>query len=139
MPCSPAPPNGSTGFVVAELHVAARRTTTAPGRAAEYARVHSRLPVVAADELRAAGVVRWEIWQDGDHLFHRVESTRHYADVIAELRSREPADPDWAALIATLLSSEPGADVMLPVVWGMDSNRQWDAYRSSDSPGSSTK
>ena len=120
-----APPSGSTGCSVAELHVAARRTTTAPGKAAEYARVHARLPEAAADELRAAGVVRWEIWQDGDRLFHRVESTKPYAEVIAELRSHPPADPAWGALIATLLSSEPGADTMLPAVWGMDVDHQW--------------
>ena len=109
---------------MAEHHITARRTTTAPGKAAEYARVHARLPEAAAAELREAGVLRWEIWQDGDRLFHRVESTRSYAEVIADLRSHAPADPDWAALISTLLSSEPGADVMLPMVWVMNDREQ---------------
>ena len=64
------------------------RTTVRPGRADEYATVHSRIPEVAAAQLRQQGIVSWTIWGDGDRLVHVIVSRVPYAEVIASLLSR---------------------------------------------------
>jgi len=109
---------------VAEF-VTVRRTTVRAGRADEYARVHARIPEVAAQQLREHGILTWTIWRDGDRLVHVVVSSAPYAEIIASLRAGAPADAVWNALIASLLSDEEGADEVLSPVWGMDALAQW--------------
>ncbi len=102
-----------------------RRTTVRAGRADEYARVHSRIPEVAAAQLRQHGIVNWTIWRDGDRLVHVIVSRAPYAEIIASLRSQPAVDAEWNAQIADLLSAEEGADALLTPVWGMDEREQW--------------
>lgn len=94
------------------------------GAAEEYVRIHSRIPEVAADSLIAAGVCSWQIWRDGDRLFHVIETSDSYAETIARLRSWPPPDVAWAALIAALLSSDPADDVVLTPVWRLGAHGQ---------------
>lgn len=108
-----------------EIVRTARRTRVRPGMAAEYARVHARLPGAVFDSLREAGILSWRIWCIGDDLFHVIESTPDTEAALAELRARGPIDPEWAALIATLVSDAPGDNEQLSQVWGMDAETQW--------------
>ena len=56
------------------MELIVRRTTLRAGAADEYRRVHSRVPRGFEDALRTAGVSRWNIWRDGDHLVHFIET-----------------------------------------------------------------
>ncbi|CAN5136652.1 L-rhamnose mutarotase [soil metagenome] len=105
--------------------VTVRRTMARPGRADEYASVHSRIPEVAAAQLREQGILNWTIWRDGDRLVHVIVSRAPYGEIIASLRSQPAVDAEWNARIADLLSAEDGADVLLAPVWGMDESEQW--------------
>ena len=103
----------------------ARRTRVRPGMAEVYARVHSRLPDTVFESLRDAGILSWRIFSAGDELFHFIESGTETEAALARLRESGPVDPEWAALIATLVSSEEGDNVELTPVWGMDTQTQW--------------
>lgn len=101
------------------MPIDARRTRILPGRAEDYARFHATIPEPLAHALRGAGVIRWEIWMDGDHtLFHRVETTDGYAAMVAAMDALPPDPEDhFNEVIATLISSEPADDAMLRPVW----------------------
>ena len=103
----------------------ARRTRVRPGMAAEYARVHSRLPEAVFESLRDAGILSWRIFAAGDELFHVIEATTETEAALARLRETGPVDPEWAALINTLVSDAPGDNQLLEPVWGMDTDGQW--------------
>lgn len=97
----------------------ARRTTLRRGAAERYDEVHASIPAAVDAVLRRAGILSWQIWRDGDRLFHLIESTRPYEVASRELDAAPPPDPEWAALIASLLSSEPEGDRLLTHVWTM--------------------
>jgi len=115
----------------------ARRTRVRPGLAEEYARVHARLPEAVFESLRDAGILSWRIWADGEDLFHFIESTPDTEAALARLRAAGPVDPEWAALIGSLVSDDPGHNVLLTPVWGMDRETQW-AGEGSDRPAPAT-
>lgn len=104
--------------------VTGRRTTLREGREDDYARIHAAIPARVEAALRACGVVSWRIWRDGRLLFHAVETTEGYDTMVGAITALGPIDADWDLLIASLLDSEPGADVILPSVWSMDATGQ---------------
>ena len=104
-----------------------RRTRLLPGREANYRVIHSRIPEAVALALRDAGVVSWRIWEDGLSLFHAIETREGYPAMVEKIESLGPIDTEWDAVIVSLLDSTSGNDVMLPLVWGMDSGTQWDS------------
>ncbi|RZU63846.1 L-rhamnose mutarotase [Microterricola gilva] len=103
----------------------ARRTRVRPGMAEIYARVHARLPEAVFESLRDAGILSWRIWSIGDELFHVIESTPETEAALERLREIGPVDPEWAALISTLVFEGPGDNELLTPVWGMDTETQW--------------
>lgn len=103
----------------------ARRTRVRPGLAEEYARVHSRLPDPVFASLRDAGILSWRIFAAGEELFHFIEATDETEAALGRLRETGPVDPEWAALINTLVSDAPGHNELLEPVWGMDPDGQW--------------
>jgi len=105
-------------------HIDARRSKLRPGAAQEYRRFHASIPESLAASLRYAGVLTWEIWIDGHTLFHRVETVAGYDAMVRRAAELEPAHEDWQHVIDALLSSAPGDDVMLPLVWTMDHEGQ---------------
>lgn len=108
-----------------------RRTRLVPGYGDTYRRIHSCIPEAVATALRECGVVSWRIWEDGESLFHAIETRKGYLAAMEKVGSLGPIDADWDVLIASLLDSDPGSDVLLPLVWGMDGDRQWGSDLSS--------
>ncbi len=108
------------------MPIDARRTRLVPGKAEEYARFHATIPEALAAALRAAGVIRWDIWMDGDDtLFHRVETSDGYEAMVAAMDATPPAGEDtFTPVVSTLLSSEPADDVMLRPIWSMTASGQ---------------
>jgi L-rhamnose mutarotase len=104
--------------------VTARRSRIAPGRAAEYAAFHAAIPESLAEQLRDAGVLSWEIWIDGETLFHRIATVDGYDAMVLRADDAQPRHPDWQQHIDVLLSSEEGADVLLAPVWTLDGSGQ---------------
>ena len=102
-----------------------RRTRLLQGREANYRVIHSRIPEAVAIALHDAGVVSWRIWEDGQSLFHAIETREGYPAMIEKIESLGPIDTEWDAVIASLLDTTSGSDVLLPLVWGMDSGTQW--------------
>lgn len=93
------------------------RTRLREGAGAQYRRVHSRIPAALHKALTAAGMVNWRIWADGETLFHLIE-TRDGRQRMVERMSAQPAvDPEWDALIATLVDDAPDSSAELPLVW----------------------
>lgn len=103
----------------------ARRTRVRPGKAEEYARVHAQLPEAVFDSLREAGIVSWRIWAVEDDLFHFIEAMPKWLTSRAAEAAKSPVDPEWAALIDTLVSDAPGDNEGLTAIWGMDRLHQW--------------
>jgi L-rhamnose mutarotase len=101
------------------------RTRLRPGAEDEYTRVHSRIPDAVASALRTAGVVQWRIWRDGTTLFHVIETTHGREEMGRRMAELGPIDPDWDALIATMLDPAEDAADLLPLVWGMDGATQF--------------
>lgn len=93
------------------------RTRLRPGMAAEYLRVHGRIPRALHDALTECGLVRWRIWADGETLFHLIETREGRERMVARMGSRPPVDPAWDAMISTLVSDEPGSASSLAAVW----------------------
>lgn len=96
----------------------ALHTRLKPGREAEYDRVHATIPADLDAALRAAGVRRWEIWRDGQDLFHLVE-VEDYQRMRHELADH-PANVPWQARMAELLEIQDdysGEDLGIGKVW----------------------
>lgn len=108
------------------MELIAQRTTLRPGAAARYCEVHSRVPDPVEAALRAAGVVRWHIWRDGDLLFHTIETTRGRDAMQAEMARLGPIDEEWDALIRSLVDFSPSAQAILEPVWEMNPAGQSD-------------
>lgn len=106
------------------MFTTARRVTLRPGLEADYERIHAVIPEPLAESLAAAGVVRWHIWRDGPFLFHSIDTLHGYDEMVAELAKWGPIDPHWDEVITSLLEQEPGADVVLDLVWAMDGDGQ---------------
>jgi L-rhamnose mutarotase len=101
------------------------RTRILPGFEDEYTRIHARIPDAVATALRSAGVVDWRIWRDGRTLFHVIETTHGRDEMGRRMALLGPIDPEWDALIATMLDSSEEAGALLPLVWGMDAAGQF--------------
>jgi len=69
-------------------------------------------------------VIRWQIWLDGDTLFHSIDTTGGYDRMVEAITSLGPIDPAWDERIASLLDSDPGSDTKLSLVWAMDEHGQ---------------
>ena len=96
----------------------ALHTRLAPGKEADYDRIHAVIPVDLDAALRAAGVRAWRIWRDGLDVFHVVECD-DYAAMRHALREH-PANVPWQARMAELLDVQDdysGDDRGLPLVW----------------------
>jgi L-rhamnose mutarotase len=101
------------------------RTRLLPGAEEAYTRVHSRLPEAVASALRSAGVVEWRIWRDGETLFHVIETTHGREEMARRMAELGPIDPEWDALISTLVDPSEESSALLPLVWGMDGATQF--------------
>lgn len=108
--------------ILVELSV--QRTTLRPEQADAYRIVHSRIPELVANALRDAGVRRWSIWRDGDRLVHFVESADGFSEVLRRMAARGSIDPEWDALIATLVDDAPGSTGELEPIWSLDDRGQ---------------
>jgi L-rhamnose mutarotase len=96
----------------------ALHTRLAPGREAEYERVHAVIPPDLDAALREAGVHSWRIWRDGPDLFHVVEVDDYRA--MRRFLAEHPANVPWQARMAHLLEvpdDYSGADTGLHQVW----------------------
>jgi len=101
------------------------RTRLVPGAEEAYTRIHRRIPEAVAAALREAGVIQWRIWRDGSTLFHVIETTRGRDEMGRRMSSLGPIDPEWDALIATLVDGSAEASTVLSLVWGMDTTTQF--------------
>ena len=100
------------------------RTRLTPGQLERYTETHSRIPERIAEALRGAGVIAWNIWADGETLFHTILTT-HGRDAMGEaMAALGPLDPEWDALIATMVDDSPAASAVLPLVWHLDGSTQ---------------
>lgn len=104
--------------------ITGRRTTLLPGKARDYERIHASIPETVRVALAECGVVSWQIWRDGSSLFHSIETTNGYDNMVASISARGPIDSSWDATIADLLDPAPDADTLLRLVWSMDSTSQ---------------
>jgi L-rhamnose mutarotase len=96
-----------------------RRTTLRAGTENDYERTHATIPVEVASALQASGVVSWRIWRDGRFLFHAVETSSTYDEMIEAITSLGPVNVEWDDLVGSLLESTPGSDVILKQVWSL--------------------
>jgi L-rhamnose mutarotase len=115
-----------TGPQPAPHEIVGRRTRLRPGTEEAYTRVHRRIPEPVAAALRAAGVVRWQIWRDGLTLFHQIETVHGIEEMGRRMSLLGPVDPAWDELIATMVDSAEDSQAQLPLVWGMDEQQQFD-------------
>ncbi|MGN6126872.1 MAG: L-rhamnose mutarotase [Humibacter sp.] len=113
-------PSSSSSSSSSSTSVIAWRTRLLPGQEEAYARTHRRVPESLANALREAGVVEWRIWRDGLTLVHLIETTHGKDEMERRLAQVRPSDPDWDALIATMVDQDPATMVELPLIWGLD-------------------
>jgi L-rhamnose mutarotase len=96
----------------------ALHTKLKPGKEAEYERVHAVIPVELDAALRDAGVHSWEIWRDGQDLFHLVEVEDYQA--MRRALADHSANIPWQARMAELLEVQDdysGDDLGIGKVW----------------------
>jgi L-rhamnose mutarotase len=110
-----------------EPETIAWRTRLVPGAQESYSRIHSRIPEPIAAALRDAGVIEWRIWRDGLTLFHLITTTDGRDAMGRRMDALGPIDPQWDALIATMVDAVDGSSALLPLVWGMDAGHQFSA------------
>jgi len=108
------------------MHSTGRRTTLKPGCEIDYERIHATIPEPIRAVLVRCGVIRWQIWRDGTKLFHAIDTRDGYDALLRELAAIGPVDPDWDQLIASLLDTGPGTDVILSHVWSMNDTQSED-------------
>jgi L-rhamnose mutarotase len=118
MTATPSSPSGQPTSVIAW------RTRLLPGQEEAYTRTHRRVPETLATALRESGVVEWRIWRDGLTLVHLIETTHGKAEMERRMRQLRPSDPEWDALIATMVDQDPSTMVELPLIWGLDGDGQ---------------
>lgn len=100
------------------METIALHTRLAPGKEADYDRIHAVIPPELDAALRAAGVLDWRIWRSGLDLFHVVDC-EDYAAMRAFLREH-PANVPWQARMGELLDvpdDYSGGDSGIPQVW----------------------
>lgn len=96
----------------------ALHTKLKPGREADYERAHAVIPAELDAALRESGVHSWEIWRDGQDLFHVVEVEDYQA--MRRALADHPANIPWQAKMSELLAIEDdysGNDLGLTKVW----------------------
>lgn len=102
------------------MDTVALHTRLAPGREADYDRIHAVVPPALDTALREAGVQHWRIWRSGRDLFHLVECD-DYAAMRAFLRDH-PANIPWQARMGELLEvtdDYSGDDHGIGLVWAL--------------------
>lgn len=100
------------------METIALHTRLAPGKEADYDRIHAVIPPELDAALRAAGVLDWRIWRSGLDLFHVVDC-EDYAAMRAFLREH-PANVPWQARMGELLDvpdDYSGSDSGITQVW----------------------
>lgn len=100
------------------------RTRLQPGSAAAYRAVHATIPEPVAAALRASGVVTWRIWLDGETVFHQIETRDGQDAMLARMAHLGTIDPEWDALIATLVNTDPSEQQVLVPVWTLHPDGQ---------------
>ena len=96
------------------------RTRVRVGQAAEYSRIHARLPEAIGQALRECGLIDWRIWIDGETLFHAIETRDGREAMSQRMASRTPIDPGWSALIDSLVDDAPDSRTPLSLVWRLE-------------------
>ena len=96
------------------------RTRLQPGMLETYRRTHARLPEPIERALRDAGVRSWNIWSDDLVLFHTIETAHGREAMSAAMSALGPIDPEWDALIDTMVDRSPGSSRDLDFIWGMN-------------------
>jgi L-rhamnose mutarotase len=114
------------------VEVTARRARLRPGAGPSYGEVHSRIPVAIEDGLRACGVIRWQIWREGDVLFHLVETVDGFDAMLDRMRVLGPTDPEWDQLIDSLVDSAEDSFATLEHVWTMTPEGQFGQPQTAD-------
>ena len=90
------------------------------GREADYDAVHRSIPAALATALIENGVSDWQIWRDGQHVFHLVD-VRDYHAMRAGLRDL-PVNVAWQEQVAPLFEvadDYTGDDDGLPFIWSL--------------------
>ncbi|WP_183407232.1 L-rhamnose mutarotase [Nocardioides marmorisolisilvae] len=102
------------------VEVTVQRARLRPGAGARYSEVHSRIPARIEAALRSCGVIRWQIWRDGDDsLFHLIETADGFDVMLERMRLLGPIDPEWDQLIDALVDSADDSFATLEHVWTM--------------------
>nr|WP_240642220.1 L-rhamnose mutarotase [Microbacterium sulfonylureivorans] len=102
-----------------------QRARLRPGAGPRYSQVHSRIPAEIEAALRASGVMRWQIWRDGDSLFHLIETIDGFDTTLERMRLLGPIDPEWDELIDSLVDSADESFATLDPVWAMTPEGQF--------------
>ena len=103
-----------------ERFITGYRTRLKHGNEDAYRTLHSHVPSIVEQKLRAAGVLRWSIWTDGDTVFHSIETRDEYSKTAAALDALGQVDPAWDYAIGALVDSGEGSAALLQHVWTMD-------------------
>lgn len=106
------------------MHLIGYRTRLRPGQLARYTAAHARIPEPIARALRAAGVTEWNIWSDGETLFHTIRTTDGLDAMSEAMASLGPIDRHWDELIATMVDDAAESAAVLPLVWHLDGDEQ---------------
>lgn len=96
------------------------RTRVRPGAATAYRDIHASIPDPLAAALVECGLISWRIWIDGDVLFHAIETRDGRERMVERMAARPTVDPDWDALISTLVDDAEDASRALDPVWVLE-------------------
>lgn len=102
-----------------------RRTSLRAGAADAYRAAHSRIPETLATALRDAGVSRWSIWRDGDHLIHVIETVDGLSEMQHRMTALGPIETEWGSLIAELVHDAPECTVSAEPIWLLSPDGQF--------------
>jgi L-rhamnose mutarotase len=118
------------------METVALHTRLAPGREADYERIHAVIPPELDTALRAAGVHNWRIWRSGRELFHLVEC-EDYTRMRAFLQ-KHPANIPWQERMGELLEvtdDYSGDDRGIGLVWALPAAPAQIAEEARDEAG----